>query len=127
MTMRRCRKVRIFRPARGFAPRRTAVVRPACGPSSREARKKAPRRLAGRAGATLLALLAPLAEERSPFASDLPRADREGTLWVRPEVIVDVQYLAVTGDGRLRQPAYRGVRSDLDPDDLVRPPTELET
>ncbi|HEX7739179.1 MAG TPA: non-homologous end-joining DNA ligase [Marmoricola sp.] len=83
--------------------------------------------LAGRAGATLLALLAPLAEERSPFASDLPRADREGTLWVRPEVIVDVQYLAVTGDGRLRQPAYRGVRSDLDPDDLVRPPTELET
>jgi bifunctional non-homologous end joining protein LigD len=32
---------------------------------------------------------------------------------------VDVQYLRITTDGRLRQPAYRGVRSDLSPADLL--------
>jgi bifunctional non-homologous end joining protein LigD len=30
-----------------------------------------------------------------------------------------VQYLAITKDGRLRQPAYRGVRTDLDVTDLI--------
>ena len=33
-------------------------------------------------------------------------------------VVVDVQYLRLTTDGRLRQPAYRGVRTDLSPSDL---------
>ena len=42
-----------------------------------------------------------------------PRLDRVGTVWVRPEMVVDVQYLKLTTDGRLRQPAYRGVRTDL--------------
>ena len=80
--------------------------------------------LAGRAGTGLLAQLAPLTREASPFTTDLPRADREGTVWVRPEVVVDVEYLVVTADGRLRQPAYRGVRSDLAPADLT---DDLET
>ena len=48
----------------------------------------------------------------------LPRLDRVGTVWVRPTVVVDVQYLRLTTDGRLRQPAYRGVRTDLTVDDL---------
>lgn len=74
--------------------------------------------LGGRAGAGVLAALQPLTQEESPFADALPRADRAGTVWVRPELIVDVQYLTLTGDGRLRQPAYRGVRSDLEPTDL---------
>lgn len=74
--------------------------------------------LAGRSGAALLARLSPLVRDRSPFDQELPRTDAAGTVWVRPEVVVDVQYLAVTADGRLRQPAYRGVRSDLDARDL---------
>jgi bifunctional non-homologous end joining protein LigD len=75
--------------------------------------------IAGKAGQRLGDQLRPLARAASPFASDLPRADAAGTVWVDPEVIVDVQYLAITKDGRLRQPAYRGVRTDLDVTDLI--------
>ena len=35
-----------------------------------------------------------------------------------PGLVVDVQYLTLTGEGRLRQPAYRGIRRDLAPSDL---------
>jgi bifunctional non-homologous end joining protein LigD len=75
--------------------------------------------IAGKAGQRLGDQLRPLARATSPFANDLPRVDAAGTVWVEPEVIVDVQYLTVTKDGRLRQPAYRGVRTDLDVTDLI--------
>jgi bifunctional non-homologous end joining protein LigD len=75
--------------------------------------------IAGRAGQRLGDRLRPLARSTSPFATELPRVDATGTVWVDPEVVVDVQYLAITRDGRLRQPAYRGVRTDLDVTDLI--------
>jgi bifunctional non-homologous end joining protein LigD len=75
--------------------------------------------IAGKAGQRLGELLRPLARETSPFATTLPRIDTLGTVWVEPEVVVDVQYLTITADGRLRQPAYRGVRTDLDVADLI--------
>ena len=75
--------------------------------------------IAGRAGQRLGDLLRPLVRDASPFVTALPRADTLGTVWVDPEVVVDVQYLAITRDGRLRQPAYRGVRTDLDVTDLT--------
>ena len=75
--------------------------------------------IAGKAGQRLGDLLRPLVRDTSPFATPLPRIDTVGTVWVEPEVIVDVQYLLVTNDGRLRQPAYRGVRTDLDVTDLI--------
>jgi bifunctional non-homologous end joining protein LigD len=75
--------------------------------------------IAGKAGQRLGDLLRPLARATSPFAAELPRVDAAGTIGVEPEVIVDVQYLAITKDGRLRQAAYRGVRTDLDVTDLI--------
>lgn len=75
--------------------------------------------VAGRAGAMLAEVLGPLGAAVSPFADELPRGDRLGAVWVQPALVVDVQYLALTRDGRLRQPAYRGVRADLSPDDLL--------
>ncbi|WP_209715889.1 non-homologous end-joining DNA ligase [Marmoricola sp. OAE513] len=74
--------------------------------------------IAGKAGQALGGLLADLVAEASPFSHDVPRVDATGTVWVRPEIIVDVQYLTLTNDGRLRQPAYRGVRTDLTVADL---------
>ncbi|MDQ6934548.1 MAG: non-homologous end-joining DNA ligase [Actinomycetota bacterium] len=74
--------------------------------------------LAGKAGGRVAELLRPLVTEVSPFVDELPRLDRLDTVWVRPEVVVDVQFLTLTGDGRLRQPAYRGIRTDLLPADL---------
>ena len=75
--------------------------------------------IAGKAGRMLAELLTPLVVERSPFTAELPRLDREGTVWVSPVLVVDVQYLVLTRDRRLRQPAYRGIRTDLTPADLV--------
>lgn len=74
--------------------------------------------IAGKAGQRLGALLTDLVVAESPFTEPLGRLDATGAVWVRPEVIVDVQYLNVTNDGRLRQPAYRGVRTDLEVGDL---------
>lgn len=74
--------------------------------------------VAGRAGQALRDRLLPLVAEASPFAEEVPRPDRVDAVWVRPEVVVEVQYLALTDDHRLRQPAYLGVRSDVDPADL---------
>ncbi|RYI98813.1 MAG: DNA ligase, partial [Actinomycetales bacterium] len=74
--------------------------------------------IAGKAGQRLGALLNDLAAAESPFAEPLGRLDATGAVWVRPEVVIDVQYLNVTNDGRLRQPAYRGVRTDLEVGDL---------
>ena len=74
--------------------------------------------IAGRASRLLAELLTPHTVEESPFDTELPRLDRQGTVWVEPFLVVDVQYLRITSDGRLRQPAYRGVRTDLTPSDL---------
>ncbi len=70
--------------------------------------------IAGKAGQRLGELLKPLVRTESPFDDELPRLDRDGTVWVEPGIVVDVQYLTLTPDGRLRHPAYRGVRTDLD-------------
>jgi bifunctional non-homologous end joining protein LigD len=74
--------------------------------------------IAGKAGQSLGELLRGLERTDSPFVDALPKVETVGTVWVEPTVIVDVQYLTITPDGRLRQPAYRGIRTDLGPGDL---------
>ena len=74
--------------------------------------------IAGREGQKLLNLLAPFHTDTNPFADEVPAVDARGTTWVRPEVVVEIAALGMTPAKRLRQPAYRGVRSDLDPEDL---------
>ena len=74
--------------------------------------------LAGRAQVAVLDALRPLTIDASPFADEIPRLDAEGTFWVRPEIVAEVQALGLSAQGRLRQPAYRGLRPDLSPDDL---------
>jgi bifunctional non-homologous end joining protein LigD len=76
--------------------------------------------LAGRAGVRLAGELAGLARETSPFTGALPKVDVAGTTWVEPVLVVDIESLGVTRDGRLRQPAYKAVRSDLTPTDLLQ-------
>ena len=50
----------------------------------------------------------------SPFADAVPAADASGAQWCDPRVIVDVRHLGWTPAGRLRQAVLRGVRSDLE-------------
>ena len=74
--------------------------------------------LAGTAGEALALRLRPLHRDTSPFADEVPAIDANGTTWVEPRVVIEVRTLELTGQHRLRQPAYLGVRSDLNPADL---------
>jgi bifunctional non-homologous end joining protein LigD len=56
--------------------------------------------------ARLLALLADLGAEASPF-SPAPRL--KGARWVRPELVCDIEFGEVTAAGKLRAPSYKGL------------------
>jgi bifunctional non-homologous end joining protein LigD len=80
-------------------------------------------RFAGRMGSGLVAagpqaelqkLLAPLRRRSSPFDDPVPRVDAAGATWVEPEVVVEVRHLGRTEGGRLRQPVFRGIRTDVE-------------
>ncbi|WP_219996287.1 non-homologous end-joining DNA ligase [Nocardioides humi] len=66
---------------------------------------------------SLAELLSPLTRPASPFADEVPRVDADGTTWVEPVVVVDIDTHGL-GYERLRQPSYQGVRTDLTPEDL---------
>ena len=74
--------------------------------------------LAGREQERVLQALRDLGVDTPPFVDEIPAMDAQGTRWVRPEVVMDVQSLGLSAQGRLRQPAYRGLRPDLSPAEL---------
>ena len=74
--------------------------------------------IGGKASRLLTGLLADLARTDSPFDDEVPRMDALGTHWVDPVVVIDVDSHATARNQRLRQPSYRGVRSDLTVGDL---------
>jgi bifunctional non-homologous end joining protein LigD len=74
--------------------------------------------LAGREQNRVLRSLQGRSIDLSPFADEVPPMDSRGTLWVRPEVVIEVQSLGLSAQGRLRAPAYVGLRPDLSPDDM---------
>jgi bifunctional non-homologous end joining protein LigD len=75
--------------------------------------------IAGKVGPMLREALAPYERDSSPFVDEVPKLDALGTRWVEPVLVVDVESLGLTPQQRLRQPSYRGVRSDLGPEDLT--------
>jgi bifunctional non-homologous end joining protein LigD len=75
--------------------------------------------IAGKAQRELTAALAPLAVDTSPFCDAVPAADARGAVWVRPTLVVEARALEQTATGRLRQPAYLGLRTDLTAEDLL--------
>jgi bifunctional non-homologous end joining protein LigD len=50
----------------------------------------------------------------------VPAADARDVHWVTPSLVGEVEYAEVTSDGRLRQPSWRGWRTDKKPDQVVR-------
>jgi bifunctional non-homologous end joining protein LigD len=95
-----------------------AVLVGAPGPDGLSYRGRVGSGITGKAAQRLLELLEPLQNDSSPFCDEVPRVDALGTVWVRPEVVVEVAALGVTQGGRLRQPSYQGVRFDLSPSDV---------
>ena len=70
--------------------------------------------------AQLSSRLTALRTDRSPFSTPLPRADARDAIWVRPSIVGEVAYSEWTTDDRLRHPAWRGLRPDKRPEDVVR-------
>jgi bifunctional non-homologous end joining protein LigD len=66
--------------------------------------------LAGRVATKIKGLLT---ERADPLVPDVPPPMRGRRLhWVQPELVVEVEFTAWTTDRRLRQPVFRGIRSD---------------
>ena len=61
----------------------------------------------------LLALLRERETPTMPFART-PRVN-EKPHWCLPELVCEVRYTGITNEGYLRQPAYLGLRADVDP------------
>ena len=64
--------------------------------------------------------LARIERRTSPFARDLPRVDARDAVWVTPTLVGEVAFTEWTPEGRLRHPAWRGLRPDKSPTDVVR-------
>ncbi len=75
--------------------------------------------ISGAASRLLGAQLGARGRDASPFADEVPAVDARGTFWVDPFLVVDVDSLNKMPITRLRQPSYRGVRTDINAADLL--------
>src|ERR1700722_1776548 len=56
----------------------------------------------------------------SPFDGPVPAEYARPAVWVEPRLVIEVTFARGTRAGRMRAPAYRGLRDDKDPADVVR-------
>jgi bifunctional non-homologous end joining protein LigD len=69
----------------------------------------------------LMRRLKPLRIEEPEFATPLSGLQRRGVVWIRPEVVAQIEYRAWTADGLLRHAAFKAVREDKPAKDVRRP------
>lgn len=62
--------------------------------------------------------LTPLRSEHNPFVG-IPAADAADALWVRPELVGEVEFAEFTPGGTLRHARWRGLRPDVSPADVT--------
>ena len=67
----------------------------------------------------LLKRLTELEQDESPFEG---RATPKGARFVAPELVAQVEFTEWTRSGTLRAPVFKGLRDDIDPDQVVREP-----
>lgn len=62
--------------------------------------------------------LAKLKVTRCPFATE-PHPNSPVT-WIKPKLVCEVSFTEWTADGKMRQPIFKGMRSDKDPKDVIK-------
>jgi bifunctional non-homologous end joining protein LigD len=78
----------------------------------------------------LLERLRPLEQKESPFAlvPKMPKVRKADVVWVKPELVCEVEFVEWTHDGRLRAPSFQGLREDKPAREVHREeplPTEI--
>jgi bifunctional non-homologous end joining protein LigD len=68
----------------------------------------------------LEAELATMSRDDPPFATAIPRPQARDARWVEPRLVGEVAFSEWTREGRLRHPAWRGLRPDKSPAEVVR-------
>ena len=66
----------------------------------------------------LMELMKPLAVDQA--AVEVPRPDRKGAHWVKPQLVAEIAFSEFTGDGILRHPSFIALREDKPAKDVVR-------
>ncbi|MFD8098178.1 non-homologous end-joining DNA ligase [Nocardia fluminea] len=59
--------------------------------------------------------------EASPLDDPPPGSVARTAWWVEPVFVVDIEYCEISGDGLLRHPSFRGIRTDKPPDEVGMP------
>ncbi|MFB6612410.1 ATP-dependent DNA ligase [Agromyces sp. NPDC056379] len=67
----------------------------------------------------LMTMLRPLEQAESPFVQ-VPAADMSDAVWVRPELVGEIELGDWTSTGVARHPRWRGLRPDKSPAEVVR-------
>lgn len=107
-----------WRPQEGTKDRLAALLVGEPTPDGLIYRGRVGSGIGGAASRLLAVRLAGRDRAASPFADEVPAVDARGTVWVEPFLVVDVESHNKMPVTRLRQPSFRGIRTDIGPEDV---------